>query len=399
MSLDDLTQNQQYYADSMEEAGIPTTQDGLKAKFEELATDEGLIFKNPGEQSVWWRWLRVVAVVPVLWLIEFIIKNVIPNQFVKTAGGQYLDLLAWTHGLERKAASKALGLIKFSRDSASGSLSVPINTWIHTTSINGTVYKIKTTQAGDFVNGELDLWVTVEAENTGTAYNLADGYYILLADPIAGISAVTNDNNWLTTPGSDKEQDEDFRTRIRGHFSSVSDHHVTSVYKTMISENVGIAYDRIFIDYTLAPRGPGSANAYVLFDLDTPAQSYLDTVNDYITNQGHHGLGDDMQVFAMPAIQYDLAATVWLPSGMSAEDATALFNNIEQMIRCAFRENNNFEVVQTWPFSRFSVSRLAGAILRKYPDVESIEFDRGDITSTNDIPQLNLLTLSIGALL
>jgi uncharacterized phage protein gp47/JayE len=399
MSLENLTDNQQYYADSMEAAGIPTTEDGLKQKFEEMAEGEGLVFKNPGEQSVWWRWLRLVAVVPVLWLIEFIIKGIIPNQFVKTATGNFLDLLAWTHGLTRKDATKAQGLIKFSRDNSAGSLSIPLGTWVHTTNINGTVYKVKTTQLGEFLPGELDLWVTAEAEQSGTAYNLADNYYIVLAEPIAGISAVTNDQNWLTTPGADKETDEQFRTRIRGHFSSVSDHHVTSVYKTMISENVGIAYDRIFIDYTLAPRGPGSANAYVLFDLDTPAQSYLDTVNDYITNQGHHGLGDDMQVFAMPSISYDLGGTIWIPAGMSAADAATLFNNVEQMIRCAFRENNDFDVTQTWPFSRFSMSRLAGSILRKYPDVESIEFNRGDITSNNDIAQLGALTLTAGALL
>jgi len=399
MSLNNLTENQQYYADSMADAGIPTTEAGLKKKFEDMASDEGLVFKNPGEQSVWWRWLRVVAVVPVLWLIEFIIKNVIPNQFVKTATGQYLDLLAWGYGLVRNAETKAMGLIKFSRDSVGSALTIPMGTWIKTTSINGKVYRIKTTQAGTFGASGLDLWVTVEAENPGLEYNLADSYFIILAEPIAGISAVTNDENWLTTPGGDKETDEVFRARIRGHFSNVSDHHVTSVYKNIISQNVGIAYDRIFIDYTLAPRGPGSADAYVLFDLDTPAQSYLDTVNAYINDQGHHGLGDDMQVKAMPASLYNLAATVWIPSGMSASDTSALFNNIEQMIRCAFRENNNFDVVQTWPFSRFSMSRLAGSILKKYPDVQSIEFDRSDITSNQDIPQLNTLVLSIGALL
>ena len=399
MSLENLNQDEQALADSMESAGIPTTEAGMKAKFEALATDENLVFKNPGEQSTWWRWLKSVAVAPALWLMEYIIKNVIPNQFVKTAKGMFLDVLAWPYGLTRKIETKALGVIKFTRENVGSVLAVPLGTWIKTTSINGTIYRVQSTQAFEFGVNDLEILVTVEAENIGAAYNLASGYYILLQDPIAGVSAVTNENDWLTTPGSAEEQDEEFRQRIRGHVSNVSDYHVGSVYQNMIASNMSIDYDNIFIDYTLAPRGPGSADAYVVFDLNVPAQSYLDSVNSYIREEGHHGLGDDVMVFAMPETLYNLGATIWLPSGMSTEDATVIFNDVEQMIRCAFRENKDFDVVQTWPWSRFSVGRLVGSIMRKYPDIESIEFDRGDITSEQDMPKLGTLTMTIDAVM
>jgi hypothetical protein len=399
MNLEDLTQDERALADSMEAAGVPTTEAGMKAKFETLATDESLVFQNPGEQSAWWRWLKAVAVAPALWLMEYIIKNVIPNQFVKTATGKFLDTLAWPYGLTRKIETKALGNIKFSRDNTGSFLPVPLGTWIKTTSINGNVYRVKTTQAVEFGVNDLDILIPIEAENIGAAYNLASGYYILLEEPIIGVSGVTNESDWLTTPGSEEEKDDEFRERIRGYFSNVSDHFVGSVYQNLIASNMSIDYDNIFIDYTSAPRGPGSANAYVVFDLNVPAQSYLDSVNSYLGDQGHHGLGDDVVVYAMPETPYNLGAVIWLPSGMSSGDATEIYNDVEQMIRCAFRENKDFDVVQTWPWSRFSVNRLAGAIMRKHSGIESIEFDRGDITSEQDMPKLGTLTLTIEAVM
>lgn len=391
-----LTDQEKGYASSMEGAGIPTTEAGLKDKFDQMATDEGLVFKNQNDRGAWWRWLKNIAVDPVLWLIRFVITHVIPNQFVKTASGEYLDVLGWGYDLERYTANKAQGLIKFVRDASGSELTIPMNTWIKTTSINGTVYRVKTTEESIFAIGDLFIHAKVEAENEGLAYNLADEYYIILEEPISGITSVTNDYDWLTRPGRDLEDDESFRSRFRGQFASVSDYHVTSVYRTMIANNIGIAHDRIFIDYTLAPRGPGSADAYVLFDLETPAQSYLDQVNSYIRDQGNHGFGDDMMVKVVPESFHEVAAMVWLPVNIEGVQAEGLLNDIEQMIRCAFRENNNFDVVQSLPFSRFSKARLAGSILRKFAEVVSIEFTTGDIVSQQDIPKISNLTITRG---
>ena len=389
-----LNDQQQGFASSMENAGIPTTEAGLKDKFDQMATDEGLVFKNENERGAWWRWLKNIAVEPVQWLIRFVITHVIPNQFVKTASGEYLDVLGWGYDLERYTANKAQGLIKFVRDASGSELTIPLNTWIKTTSINGTVYRMKTIEEGIFATDDLFIWVKAEAEKEGLAYNLGSDYYIILEEPISGITAVTNDYDWLTKPGRDREDDESFRSRFRGQFASVSDFHVTSVYKTMIANNIGIGHDRIFIDYTLAPRGAGSADAFVLFDLETPSQAYLDQVNSYIRDEGNHGFGDDMMVKAVPESFHDVALTVWLPVNIQGVQAAGLLNDIEQMIRCAFRENNNFDVVQTLPFSRFSMSRLAGAIMRKYSVVVSVEFATGDIVSQQDVPKLSSLTIT-----
>jgi uncharacterized phage protein gp47/JayE len=399
MSLDNLTVDQQHFADSMQDAGIPITENALKARFEQMAETEGLEFKNPGEKSAWWRWLKSIAVVPVLWLIEFIIKTIIPNQFVKTASGRFLDVLAWGYGLERKPQTTATGIVTFSRDSIGTTLTIAAGTIIKTAPINGVVYKLLSTKEMAFGVNDFDLLVTVQAEKPGLAYNLAAGYFIILDTPISGISQVKNASDWLTKPGADQEKTEDFRARIRGHFATVSDHHVNSVYKSIISEHTGFKYDRIFIDHTLAPRGPGSADAFVLFDVGVPAQSYLDTVNNYIRDEGNHGHGDDIEVKAMPISLKDINATLWVAAGMGQPEKDALANDVEQMIRCAFRENTNFNVTLVWPHSRFSMGKLSGEILRRFSGLASIEFSQGDIVSALDVPTINTITITVAELI
>jgi uncharacterized phage protein gp47/JayE len=399
MSLENLTTDQQYFADSIKSAGIPITQSALQAKFEEMADAEGLVFKNPGEQSAWWRWLKSIAITPWLWIVEYLIETIIPNQFVKTASGSFLDVLAWGYGLARKAEASAVGLITFSRDSIGTTLNIPLGTVIKTAPINGVVYKVISTIEMAFGVNDFEIQVPVKAELPGIAHNLAAGYFIILAQPITGISAVNNASDWLTLPGADKEKDSDFRARIRGHFATVSDHHVNSVYKSIIAEQTGFKYDRIFIDHTLAPRGPGSADAVVLFDVGVPSQSYLDAVNNYIRDEGYHGHGDDLEVKAMPGLPINLIATVWVPSGFSQEQKDSLKNGVEQMIRCAFRENTDYDVTLVWPYSRFSMGKLSGELISRFSDLESIEFNQGDIVSALEVPQLTSLIINVSELI
>lgn len=391
------TEHESFFLDAVKSAGIPTTEAELKTEFETMAKSHNLEFKNENEKSPWWQFLKSAAIEPALWFVKFAIATLLPNQFIKTAKGEFLDLLAWAYGddMERKKKTKAKGFIQFNRDSVGTVLTIPAGIWIKTAPINGVVYRVKTTKEMAFGVNDFSLLVEVEAENTGLAYNLAGGYYIILVEPITGISSVNNSDDWLTVPGADKETDDDYRERLREYYSTVSDHHTNSVYKTIIAKRTGFKINRIFIDHTTAPRGPGSADAFVLFDVGTPAQSYLDDVNNYIRDEGMHGHGDDIEVKAMPETLHDLTLTAWVPAGLGVDEKTQLQASIEQMIRCAFRENTNFEVTLTWPYSRFSFGRLSGELMRRFINVHSIEWGQGDIESNNDVPRINSLTITM----
>lgn len=396
MSLENLNDTEKYFKDQMTAQGIPTDTAGMKAKLEEIATEEGLTFKNPGEYSPFWRFINTALVVPTLWLIEYLIRTVMPSLYVKTAEDAALDLRGWVYDTTRKQAETLEGLITFTRASVNTSVTIPAGTIIKSAPIDGTVYQVKTTTETEFTDGQLTADVPVTAIEAGSAYALAPGYFTILDEPITGISAVNNNEGWITSPGTDKETNENYRSRIRAKWTSVSDHHVNSVYKGIIASQTGFDYDRIFIDHTAAPRGPGSADAFVLFDADVPGESYLTEVNTYIRDNGFHGMGDDIEVKPLPETQHDIALTLWFPAGTGTETKDALTSEIEQIIRAAFRENSEYDnVTRAAPFSRFSFQRLGAEIMAEKPGaLISIEWAQTDIVSTMTVPRINTLTIT-----
>lgn len=394
--MNKLNETEQYFYDAMQQQGIPVTEEQLREKFDAMAEAEGLVFKNPGDASPFYRFLKKACITPVLWLLEYVVRVVMPSLYVKTAEKAALDLRGWVYDAERKNAVKTRGVVQLTRASTDTSVTVPAGRWIRTAPIDGQVYRVQTTESVGFDSGSLTTLVTVEAENTGSAYNLAPGYFTILEQPITGIVALSNPTGWITTAGADDESDDDFRLRIQAAFSAVSDHHVNSVYKNIIAQVAGISYDRIFIDNTAAPRGPGSADAYVLFDTGSATGAVLAPVNQFIRDDGNHGHGDDLMVKPMPESSHDISATLWVPAGMSADQKADIQQTAEQMIRAAFRENNEYpDVTRAWPYSRFSFQGLGGKIMTRRTSLRSIEWGQGDIVSTLDIPRINTLTIAV----
>lgn len=153
--------------------------------------------------------------------------------------------------------------------------------------------------------------VPVIAESAGGAYNLAPGYFRILPVAITGIDRVQNEDNWLLIPGANAENDQELRDRCRNQYNLVGNYHTDAVYRGMIANVVGLSIERIFFLHD-APRGAGTANAYLLLDSGVTSLPFIDKVNDYINAQGHHGHGDDMQCFAMPETQHTLKITLFV---------------------------------------------------------------------------------------
>lgn len=153
---------------------------------------------------------------------------------------------------------------------------------------------------------------------------------------VSGISHVVSEENWLTVPGADEESDDELRERCRNQFNLVGNYHTDAVYRSMIAGIAGLSIDRIYFEHD-APRGPGTANAYLLLDSGVISDPFVAAVNDYINTQGHHGHGDDMQCFAMPETSHDLDVVLYLPDpdNMLADERDALLSGWK--IWCAAR--------------------------------------------------------------
>lgn len=376
-------------------SGMPVTEEEVRTRFDAVVADEGLI-TNTSRMSPFWRLITAIVTAPVMWLKDALVAVVMPGMFVATATGQMLRLLAWAVNVTAKPASAAEGVIRFFKDDVKQAVTVKAGTVIQTERINGKVYAMTTVADVTIPSGTSSALLEVKATGTGGAYNLAPGYYRILPVAVDGISHVASEENWLTVPGADEESDDELRERCRNQFNLVGNYHTDAVYRSMIAGVAGLSIDRIFFEHD-APRGPGTANAYLLLDSGVASDSFIDAVNDYINTQGHHGHGDDMQCFAMPETRHELVATVWVKnlSNLKQEQQDNLRKGIENLIRCAFRENTDYDVKKTWPYARFSFSQLGREIHKTFPDTDSLEFSLKDITSELSVPRLSSLRVDL----
>lgn len=376
----------------MANAGIPTTEAGLKTAWEKEVAAQGAKVANTSSYSPFWRVITALVTKPVLWLLDYLCVSILPNFFVKTAVDAWLDMLAWAVNVERKGATRAVGAVLFTRAAAEGVLELDAGIVIQSPAINGNVYKLITTANARFLDGQLQVEVPVQAVEPGSGYNLAPGYYAILPVPIAGIVQVANADGWLQSPGADPEPNDQLRLRVRNQFSAVNQWHTDAVYRAMISAFPGVRPDGVYFEHG-APRGPGSANAFVLFDAGVPAEGYLVQINEHIRDLGNHGHGDDLLAFLMPEVQVTFEVQVWPDPHLDKPGVEALIGEIELYVRAAFRESTprDYQPTLTYPQSRFSFSRLMEELHGQFPQIQSLHIDSPDIISGLDIPRIESL--------
>lgn len=374
-------------------SGIPTTEQAMEAELKKEVEAAGSLITNDSDVSPFWRLVRGVVITPALWLIRTLLAgHVLPASFAATATDAYLDLKAWDVDLTRKGAQKTRGLVSFTKVNPAEAVTIPADVWITTERINGTLYRLKPLQAVVSPAGEAVAKVVCEAEFAGVAWNLAPGYFNLLSKPVAGILSARNaDKEWITTQGADAESNDALGLRIQNQFSAVGRYHIDAIYRSMLASVAGIRADHIFFEHD-APRGPGTANAFILLEVGTTPASLVDQLNDYVTAQGNHGHGDDLQVMAMPETEYSLHLELWPVENLTTEQRQALMRDVGLMVKAAFRQSADYPTVtRTWPQSRFSLSQLGRELHQAFPELESLHFTELDIVSGLDIPRLTAL--------
>lgn len=376
------------------ESGIPTTDAAMKAVWKDTVIESGSSINNDSRYSPFWRLVSALITKPTQWLMhDLLIKRLMPDFYLKTATGDRLDQWGDGYGLTRKLGTKTQGYLSFERADAAEELTLPAGTAIKTLPLNGIVYSLLLVDDLVFPVGTHNKNALVEAEQNGAAYNLEAGYYSQIDQ--SGLY-VSHGTGWITRPGVDDESEHHFRQRIRNQFNSLSFYHTDGVYRRLISEFAGIPVDNVWFEHD-APRGPGTANAYVLFELAAPEESVLQTINRKIMTEGNHGHGDDVQVFLMPEQPCDITATVYIKRDIIEFERNRVMFEVEQMIRAAFRQNAAYPVTLVQPKSRFSFARLTGELVRQFPELNSVEFEQKEILSDLSVPTVGSLTLTLGA--
>ncbi len=393
---DTINTHEEDFEKIVRDAGIPVTQEDMQDEWDKINENQGSLIKNDSRWSPFWRLISAIITTPSMWVVQFLINDLLPNSFVKTAEDAFLDILSWSLKLKRKNGVATIGNITFTRLNVQNAMMVPKGTRIQSSPVNGIVYELMTMEDTAFTDNDITVDIPSEAVEPGADYNLAPGYYHTLPQPIEGIVSVRNNDEWIITTGANQETNDELRLRCRNQFTAVGQFHHDAAYKAIITEFSGLRADFIWFEHG-APRGPGSANAYLMVETGSAPEDLVRDVNKHIRTNGYHGHGDDMESFSMPDRAYDFSMTIYPVENLTTVQLAQLKHDCEQMVRSAFRENLAYPVTRTWPFNRFSMSRLGQELHDYLPDLDSVVFDRGDIESLMELPVIGSLTANLNA--
>ena len=389
--------HEQDFTQIVSDSGIPTTEAEAKAAWQQELNDAEITIENNSPYSPFWRIVTTLVTKPLMWLVnDLLIKSVLPNCFLKTATGKWLDIIAWGYEVTRKEAVKTQGVLQLNRVNTEQALEIAAGSVILSKTLNNTVYRFKTLDVQNFNEGADAIDILVEAENIGKAYNLGILSFDRLEEDIEGVT-VSNVADWITRLGADIETNDELRLRCRNQFTAVTSYHTDAVYISLVTQFGGIGVENIRIEHN-APRGAGTANIHILPDVGQVDPQFLNDVEYKIMDEGNHGLGDDVELQAMPETHHDISVDLWAKAEATDEQKQEVFNNVETFIRCAFRENNSYpQATRTQPFSLFSFSKLEGELHSTFALLENARFSSSGIVSELSIPRLQSLTVSEGS--
>lgn len=163
-----------------------------------------------------------------LWL-QWLIVQVLGMTRASTSEGADLESWMADFGMVRLPAVAAVGQVRFGRFATTEPALVPAGTLVRTADAGqGFVVGIDSGHPawsaglGGYVLGVGvgSVLVPVQAETAGTAGNVLGGAIALIADALAGVDTVSNDNP--LAGGLDAESDEALRLRFRDYMASLS---------------------------------------------------------------------------------------------------------------------------------------------------------------------------------
>lgn len=201
-------------------------------------------------------------------------QQVLERGFAQTTFGAYLDLRAEEHGITRRAAVAATGTVTFT---GSPGVSVPAGSRVSTASSATTPAVVFSTTAAAAIGAGGTVNVAVQAVTAGAAGNVAAGAIAFLADPVAGVTAVTNAA--ATSGGADEETDAALLVRYLQKVRSPSTGGNKADYVNWALALQGVGG----VSVVPVRDGPGTVSLAIINDQTQPAsQALIDQVQAYI---------------------------------------------------------------------------------------------------------------------
>ncbi|MDR0637590.1 MAG: baseplate J/gp47 family protein [Spirochaetaceae bacterium] len=224
----------------------------------------------------------------VFFIYKTAINPIYANATLDGATGVFLSFWGLALGVVRKSDNKAAG--SFTGHSY-GEGNVPSGSWIV---LDGTELRYKVTAKTAFT-ADSDFAIPVEAEFSGSDYNIGSGMPLRITRVVNGLNSVTVPENWQSTLGENTEEDDSYRERVKNRWRSQTLGDTKETYKFYAETVAGVRAAKII----RTPRGPGSTDVIIASVTGLPTPELLAGVEAALYD--HELMGFDVQVKA-PAV-------------------------------------------------------------------------------------------------
>lgn len=284
---------------------LPDINDLKNEKVKELK-EAGFVITNFKSGGIFYT-LLMVSLKAYIELIT-LLRSVINNGFVTHADENWIEVKALDYGMQRKLAKKVEGLITLERISGKSAVKIPKNT-VFKTAIDINNEELRYFSTKDIVMPEeaLNVKVPVIAEKEGSRYNVPAGL-ISKSLTYINVDKIHNQDNWITTEGSDLEDVEAFRMRVKNAWEEQATLTTSGKYKKAAEAVQGVLFASVNDQH---PRGQGTVDIIITSTKGDATKQLLEDVKTAITPI--IGAYDDVLVKSSVNVQQDIHVKIFVP--------------------------------------------------------------------------------------
>lgn len=298
--------------------------------------EEGFIINNFNKGGIFYLIIRIFVTIYIE--LKTLARTIINNLFIEHADEDWLEIKAPDFGKARKEAVKARGYVTIYRNEYQNALQVTRGHMFKTPpDVNGKEWKFYVVETTVINAGEAEGRVLVEAEQSGTDYNLPAGKITVSMIYLDGVESVSNEEGWLHLEGADMEDIEDFRERIGESWSELAELTTEDKLKNVARKVSGVL--DVVVD-AQHPRGQGTTDIIITGTGGEATGELLQRVEEATSYlKGNY---DDFLYKSSTVIYQDMILTLYIAKDVSTEGVRASAEYIiENMMMLKNREEFN----------------------------------------------------------
>lgn len=302
---------------------VPDEEEETEAKIEELK-EAGFVITNFSKGGVFYILLRIAIHIGVQ--LKQLAVDLINSAFMKHCPDDWVEIRAADYSKTLDEGEKTEGYLTITRKDASQAVRIARGHPFRTTpDAYGGYLRFYALEDTILPANQATQKVLVQAEEIGTAYNVETGKITVSMVHIEGDATVTNEEDWITNEGQEKETAEHLRKRCINSRALIAERTIDRKLKSTVEEVPGVAV--AYID-SQHPRGQGTVDIIVTGNSGTASPELIEDVEEAIEPlTGSYG---DYLVKSSTQQKQDIEITVYIEKNVS----TAGYQDIiESLIR------------------------------------------------------------------